>query len=392
MSLEYPNNGENNLSISQQWSNPQFINFAEDPQAHILYDDLLSTGAQVYDPIDEVLSDLFEYYHPEHIDNVPLRAEYIDSQKQKGAGNGVWVYFPWLHTIARYPTKEDYQKLRTSRNRELVSADEQQKLLQSSILFGGLSLGSNIQERMLIGGIGGHFISADTDTISPSNLNRMSASFLDVGSPKIDFVAKRISLSDPWLNQTHLREGIDKDSLERLRDAGVKIELIIDAVDDFDAKYLLRSYAKETGTPLLMATDLGDKVILDVERHDLEDVDFFNGKLGKRYLKALGDGLMSREELNRAMIRVVGMKNLSTRFIESAAEFGYSLPGLPQLGTTAGMAGNLAAIAGREIIIGNDKLKSGTYTFNARHFLEIPRQSSLKAYIAALKKLRRRQL
>src|SRR5262245_15375489 len=64
-----------------------------------------------------------------------------------GDGNldlaGTWVYFPWRNMWVHVLDELEYQELRTARNRNLITAEEQQKFYDSCVAFAGLSVGSH---------------------------------------------------------------------------------------------------------------------------------------------------------------------------------------------------------------------------------------------------------
>ena len=53
-------------------------------------------------------------------------------------------YYPWNQTIVKCCQAEDYFKLKTNRNQDLITALEQEKLYKAKVAVLGLSVGSNI--------------------------------------------------------------------------------------------------------------------------------------------------------------------------------------------------------------------------------------------------------
>jgi hypothetical protein len=134
--------------------------------------------------------------------------------------------------------------------------------------------------------------------------------------------------------------------------------LIIEEVDDIQVKTKLRDIAKELAIPLVMVGDAGDKVILDVERHDL-GAQCFNGKLNEREIESLRSGKASKRDQESVFMKLMGIQNLSPRLIESSMKRGKELGGFPQLGSTATAAGAIACVAIRDIFLDRG-VRSGT--------------------------------
>ncbi|MDQ1248669.1 MAG: tRNA threonylcarbamoyladenosine dehydratase, partial [Actinomycetota bacterium] len=158
----------------------------EDRLASALEDGEIRT---VIDPIEHVANGLFELRHTERRDDARLRADFVRNIVDQGPAFGRWWLFEWSGQLVRFPERDDLRALRTFRNRDLITPTEQAILYSATIAVFGLSVGSNVVERLVGSGIGGTFILADMDIIEPSNLNRINGVFSDVGEHKVDFVA-----------------------------------------------------------------------------------------------------------------------------------------------------------------------------------------------------------
>ena len=181
----------------------------------------------------------------------------------------------------------------------------------------------------------------------------------------------------------HFRSGITPDSLPRL--AELELDILVDAVDNLPAKVMLRRFAKEQGIPLIMATDSGDKSLIDVERYDLGDTELFNSQLSSRDIDQLEAGNLTPAEKMKLTIKLVGLRNITPRLLEASMEIGETIGGIPQLGTTATTGGALAAVAGREILLGR-KLPSGRYTGSPKQILELQSDTSLSESVAIFRR------
>jgi molybdopterin/thiamine biosynthesis adenylyltransferase len=363
----------------KEWKKPVEFDLENGIDVYTL-EEAFSEGevSSVVDGIDHIADDLFEYELPDQKGNDAMRQEYVDGVKAHGSKFGKWFLFPWSGELVRYPDKEQHRALRTSRNRNLITDAEQEQLYDSTVAVFGLSVGSKVVEQLVGSGIGGTLILGDPDHITPSNLNRISGGFSHVGMKKIHKVATEISAADPYIEQVHFTDGVTEENLEALSEH--RPDVIFDEVDDLRMKALIRQYAKKEGIPVVMATDLGDKSIIDVERYDLEDAKPFGGRLKDSELEKLYSGEVTPEEIQRFMVKIVGITHVTPRVMESVLQVGNTLSGLPQLGTTATKGGAAAAVTAREILLGHD-VPSG------RH-IEAKKGSRIRAAADFIKTLR----
>lgn len=308
--------------------------------------------------IEYALEELFDIECPAKKDNktrVEVN-EFITSKVGSSQKNyGVWVFFPWSGYLVHFPNKVDLRSLRTSRNRNLVTTAEQSKLYQARILVLGLSVGSNVAEALVSQGIGGVIGLIDLDVLEPTNLNRIRMPYHEIGQHKVDALAKRISEIDPFIEQIHFREGVGESNYQQIIDS-VKPDIIVDEMDDLKMKILIRESALKQKIPVIMATDDGDDVLLDIERFDKEDRDIFHGILPKSLVTMIkNDQIKDRNELGKIIGQYfVGFENIPKRMMESLQEVGLTLPSWPQLGGAAALAGIMVAYAAKGIILETD--------------------------------------
>lgn len=338
----------------KQWELPKRFDLSKD-EDHIELERRLGAGAvrACIDRLPEIADDLFELKHPDKKTDDEARRGFVEGLLSEGLEHGAWFHFPWSESIVRYPNKEDHQNLRTFRNKNLITNEEQERLLNAKVAVFGLSVGSNVVEQLAYSGVGGTLIMGDFDTLAPSNTNRVKANMLQVGMSKIDIASIKVSELDPYINQVHMRDGITESGLEQL--AEIKPDLIFDEVDDLSMKVRLRQFAQEQKIPIVMATDLGDKVLIDVERYDIDaDAKPFLGKLSVDDMELITSGSLTAAERMEYTIRILGAENVSARLFGSVGEIGKTLAGIPQLGTTASSAGATAAVVARELLLGHD--------------------------------------
>jgi len=332
--------------------------------------------------VEAIADDLFELRHPDQRVDDKARLEFTSDIVGHGMEYGAWFHFPWSESVVRYPKVEDHQDLRTFRNKNLITHDEQVRLLGATAAIFGLSVGSNVAEQLVLSGIGGTVIMGDFDKLSPANTNRVKAGMPQVGMEKIDIVAIKTSEVDPYIKQVHLRDGITEAGLELLADN--KPDIIFDEIDDLAMKARLRQFAADQKVPLVMATDLGDKSLIDVERYDIDKAtEPFHGKVQGDDFERMLRGDLTEQEKSKYLIRILGVQHLTARILGSVIEIDKTLAGIPQLGTTASTGGSLATVAAREILLGRT-MDSGRYVLSPRATLGLQRQTGVKEGLKTL--------
>ncbi|MCM6777222.1 Rv1355c family protein [Nocardia sp. CDC159] len=285
-----------------------------------------------------------------------IRAEYAamtrESMVDLAPTPDRWIYYPWRRHVVALPGERVFRRVRLDRNRNKLTEAEQRILERLSIGVIGQSVGHAVAFNLALEGACGRLRLADFDALELSNLNRVSATLLDVGVNKAVVTARRIAELDPYLPVEVFEAGVD----ERTADAFVDgLSVLVEECDSLDIKVVVREAARERGIPVLMHTS--DRGLLDVERYDLEpDRPLFHGLLGG--LKA-GDlrGLTVREK-SPYVFRLLGAGEVSARMAASMIEVGETLTGWPQLGSDVVIGGASVAAAVRRIGLGVE-LRSG---------------------------------
>lgn len=349
------------LTRKAEWQQPQAFSVRTPAEL----DDLAASlgVARRLDPVAAIASDLFELRHPDQLRDNDARTRFVDEILARGPRFGRWVHYLWAGALARVAEPDEHYALRTYRNRNLITSAEQASLRHRRIAVFGLSVGSNVVDRMAQAGIGDEYLLFDFDRLSPTNLNRIQAGALQVGLLKTTVAGRKLAELDPYVTQRHITDG---DGDQRSVDAMLRAsrpDVIVEEVDDLVAKARIRALARELRVPLVTAGDVGDVSTLDVERHDLEQVPAFNGKLTEAAAAQLCAGTMPGNDPLDTLIRIVGRENVSPALLESVMLKGTQLAGTPQLGTTAATGGALAAAAVRDILLGHD-VRSGTTTLD----------------------------
>jgi hypothetical protein len=316
----------------------------------------------VHDHVDLALSELFDIEHPEQKDTKTEEDVHRYGQETcqgQPEAWGVWVYYPWLNQVVHFPPPQQLRSLRTSRNRNLITIDEQVKLYNTTVLIIGMSVGSNVVEGLVSQGIGGKLVLVDMDMIEPSNLNRIRAPYHQVGLHKVAAISRKVWEIDPFIEIVAYEHGLTEQNLDEILETH-QPDVIVDEMDELRMKILLREAAREHQLPVIMAADDGDDALLDIERFDLQPLpELFNGRIPQEILEQIKTQLIPRPKLGLMIGKYfVGPQNIPLRMYQSLGEVGKSLPSWPQLGGAAALSGVSLAYIVKKIVLGH-KLRNG---------------------------------
>jgi molybdopterin/thiamine biosynthesis adenylyltransferase len=263
-----------------------------------------------------------------------------------------WAYFPWRRAVVSVLGPRAYRRVRLDRNRNLITAEEQDHLSEMRIGVVGLSVGHAIAHTLATQGLCGELRLADFDDLELSNLNRVPATVFDVGINKATAAARRIAEIDPYLDLRVIDAGLTPDNVDGFLDG---LDIVVEECDSLDMKALVREVARARRQPVLMATS--DRGLVDVERFDLEpERPIFHGLLGDIDTTALA-GLTNREKIPH-VLRIIDAASLSARGAASLIEVGHSLSTWPQLAGDVALGATAVAEAVRRIGLG-EPLSSG---------------------------------
>ena len=312
------------------------------------------------DIYESQLKEYFEITHPDLIGQSTYQAQLTQFLKarQMSASGGNWVYFPWNGHLIHCVNEKEYYLLRTNRNKNLITIDEQTKLNTSCIAFAGLSVGSGIATTLCYQGIGQTMKLAEFDTLETTNLNRMRGTLKDIGRSKLSIVSDQLYEINPYLHLIPYPDGLTKDTLNSFVHQKPKPAVIFEIIDDFEMKIRLRMEARIAKIPVIMMANLGDSILIDIERYDENSkLPMFNGVIGNLPEKILDN---PNEDKHKYAVAIVGKENVPPRAIESVMQIGKTLVGRPQLGSTVTTAAGIASYLTRMIIL-NQNLPSGRY-------------------------------
>lgn len=364
-----------------EWIKPEGYKFNSESEIAELSNDV--NVDRIIDPIGSISNDLFEYNHPDRVDDLCSREQFLSEIKQQGVSYGKWFYYPWNGSLIRFPENDDYYSLRTSRNRNLITKEEQQTLRSKKIAVFGLSVGSNVIDNTVQSGIGNEYMIFDPDRLSLTNLNRVRAGMNHIGLLKTTVAGRKIAELDPYINQQHFSEGYNILTDDILRKE--MPDVIVEETDNVEVKARIRRIAGELAIALVTVGDVGDTMVLDVERYDRNSKPF-NGKISRKEFESLinGDSL-SKKDKETMLIKMLGLKNLSPRLLDSSMVRGVELTGFPQLGSTSAIGGAMASVAIRDIIL-DRKIDSGTRVENIRKVIKSEKPTTMLEDIGIFKR------
>lgn len=272
---------------------------------------------------------------------------------------GSWVYFPWKNQVVHVLAREDFEALRTIRNRDLITAREQQQLLDFNVAAFGMSVGSAGALVMAMSGISRQIKLVDGAVISGSNLNRILTGVSSVGRSKALVVGQQIYEMNPY-SKVEYFDKATQDNIPEIFDSHWQVAAAVDEIDDIEMKVRIRFEARKRRIPVIMATELGDTVMLDVERFDQEpDRPLFHG-LVPGIEDLLDKPLENYREWTKHAVRIIDPANMPLKMQQSLLKIGTTIVTHPQLGSTVMMTGGVLAFAAKSIALGNP-LKSGRY-------------------------------
>lgn len=270
--------------------------------------------------------------------------------------NFTYVYYPWNYRVVKTVKKNEYLKLKTNRNQDLITAQEQEKLSHCRVGVFGMSVGSNVALVLTQAGISNEIIIADFDELDTTNLNRIIAGSHQVGLNKCIIAARHIYEDNPFADVSILKDGINEFNLKEILEQK-KLDIIVEEVDNLAVKIKTRELAQEYKIPVIMVTDNGDGVVLHIERYDLGYRKIFNKPF--EYWQTLFKKKPTMEEIGKVIVGDVlgGPQNVSPRVFASVERImKHELVSWSQLGSAAILGGVVVTLAIKRIVSGEDVL------------------------------------
>jgi hypothetical protein len=280
---------------------------------------------------------------------------------------GVWVYYSWINKIVHILDEEEFIEVRTNRNRNKITREEQAILKTKKIGIIGLSVGNSIATNIAMERACGELILADFDCIELSNLNRIKTGVQNFGVKKTIVAAREIAEIDPFFKVRCLHEGLTENNITNFFMKDGKLDICIEVCDGLFAKIFAREKAKELKIPVVMNSS--DRGTTDIERFDLNpDLPLLHGMIDHLDLNALKKAKTNEEKVP-FLLAMLGPKTSSKRLMDSMLEIKKSITTWPQLASGVTFGGGICTDVCRRILLNE-------FTASGRYFVDIEEQIS----------------
>lgn len=284
-----------------------------------------------------------------------LGREQLESRARERLGDaperyGTWVWYPWSRRLVHVLPVDEFRELRTSRNRNKITLEEQERLRGLRIGIVGLSIGQAAAVTLTLEEVGGFLALADFDHLELSNLNRLRAGVHSLGVNKAVLAAREIFEINPYASVELWTQGVGPHNIDAfLCTGGRPLDMVYEECDDLQSKVLVRERARVHGIPVLMETS--DRGLMDVERFDLEPGrPIFHGLIPDVRAEELA-GLTTYEKVPLVM-QIHGRTTLSDRMAASMVDIESTLASWPQLASEVALGAGINVDTGRRVALG----------------------------------------
>lgn len=296
---------------------------------------------------------------------------------------GAYAYYANRNHLVRFADPYWHRVVVTASTSMLYShADDnlrweqvREKLSSTVVAVAGCSVGSNVIHAVAMDLRPTHMKIADKSMYKLENVNRVRVSYWDMVHPKArqshpydlalknkaQAVADQLYSIDPYMEIALYDEGISEENIAAFFDGSESeppIDILVEEVDDPRIKVLLREEARLRRIPVVMVTDAGSAVQLDVMRYDLDpSIGLAHGitdEALREAVEAVYTDPGNRERFFTFVDRLIGTwyrQDELDRIISGKSEVPTSTI-IPQMGSTAAMGGGIAAEAIARIRLG----------------------------------------
>lgn len=206
---------------------------------------------------------------------------------------GVYAYYAERNHLVRYCSPYWHRVVAIASSGKLI-ADPGDKYSwkqirdifeNTTIAIAGGSVGNNIMHLAVMDLRPRYVKIADKSLYKMENINRVRLSYWDIVRSndkrasfidsllrnKAEVMASQLYSIDPYLKVYVYNEGVHEKNINRFLDRSgtePKADILIEEVDDPNTKLLLRDEARKRKIPLIMGSDMGSCVQIDILRYD----------------------------------------------------------------------------------------------------------------------------
>ena len=279
----------------------------------------------------------------------------------------------WHHLVAVTSSST----LLTDVAKKLTWQEVREKLATTTVAVAGCSVGSSVIHALTMDMRPENIKIADKSVYKMENINRVRLGYFEMvksqaeRASEVDLalknkarvVAEQLYAMDPYMNVFVYDEGVSGDNIASFFDgAGEEpsADIIVEEVDDPRIKIFIREEARQRKLPVVMVTDIGSAVQLDVLRYDQDQSLPLTHGTSDSDLYAKMEAVYNRSGNREAFFGFVDaligtayrQDELADIILETSEIPTSTL--IPQLGSTVAMAGAVAAEAVARIRLGYD--------------------------------------
>lgn len=296
---------------------------------------------------------------------------------------GYYAYYPERNDLVRFcppfwhhvVSVASSSKLLADPHNALTWMEIRKIFENTTIAVAGCSVGSSVIHSAVMDLRPKAIKIADKSVYKMENINRVRLAYYEmvknqaqrnsaVGlslKNKAQVVANQLYAIDPFLDVYVYDEGIEANNIDSFlgeESGGAKTSIVVEEVDDPRIKLFIREEARRRGLPLIMVTDIGSSVQLDVLRYDKDKNLPLSWGVSDQFLKEKMEGVYVQAgnkktffEFVDALIGSDYRRGELNAIIEEKVEIPTSTI-IPQLGSTVAMAGAIAAESVARIMLG----------------------------------------
>ncbi len=303
-----------------------------------------------------------------------LYNEALEKSDGRQIDYGWYTYYPKNNDLVLYAPPFWHKVVAVASSSKLLSDDamklswkEIRSVFEQTVVgVAGCSVGSTIAHALIMDLRPDHIKLADKSLYKMENINRVRLNYKEIVKNnrergdsfalplqnKAQTVAEQIYGIDPFIDIHVYEDGIHEQNINQFFDgAGNEppIQILVEEVDDPRIKILLRQEARKRKIPVLMMTDIGSSVQLDLLRYDQnQNWPLSYGISDEKLIEAMEavyDNPGNKKiffEFVDALIGTDYRTDELQRILEGKSEIPTSTL-IPQLGSTASLAGAIAA-------------------------------------------------